>query len=83
MVMNLKSRIIGLTLVLHPPGCLSQNLILISHAYPGFVVHWSRDNYRKVFNIRRTLIDNEIIDHSDVVGASPVGAAPTTSSFST
>ena len=26
---------------------------------------------------------NKIADHSDVVGASPVGAAPTTSSFST
>ena len=39
--------------------------------------------YRQVFNIRRTLVDNEIVDHSDVVGASPVGAAPTTSSFPT
>ena len=29
------------------------------------------------------LVGNEIVDHSDVVGASPVGAAPTTSSFST
>ena len=36
-----------------------------------------------VSNIRRTLVSNEIVDHSDVVGASPVGAAPTTSSFST
>ena len=26
---------------------------------------------------------NKIVDNSDVVGASPVGAAPTTSSFST
>ena len=24
---------------------------------------------------------NKIVDHSDIVGASPVGAAPTTSSF--
>ena len=39
--------------------------------------------YRKVSNIRRTLVCNKIADHSDVVGASPVGAAPTTSSFST
>ena len=38
---------------------------------------------RKVSNIRRTLVSNKIVDHSDVVGASPVGAAPTTSSFST
>ena len=34
--------------------------------------------YRKVSNIRRTLVGNKIVDHSDVVGASPVGAAPTT-----
>ena len=39
--------------------------------------------HRKVSNIRRTLMGNKIVDHSDVVGASPVGAAPTTSSFST
>ena len=39
--------------------------------------------YHKVSNISRTLIGNGIVDHSDVVGASPVGAAPTTSSFST
>ena len=40
-------------------------------------------SYRQVSNIRRTLVDNKIVDHSDVVGASTVGAAPTTSSFST
>ena len=40
-------------------------------------------SYRKTSNIRHTLVGNNIIDHSDVVGASPVGAAPTTSSFST
>ena len=39
--------------------------------------------YRKTSNTRRTLVGNKIVDHSDVVGASPVGAAPTTSSFST
>ena len=41
------------------------------------------DAYRQVSNIRRTLVGNEIVDHSDVVGSSPVGAATTTSSFST
>ena len=41
------------------------------------------NDYRQVSNIRRTLVDNKVVDHSDVVGASPVGAAPTTSSFST
>ena len=38
--------------------------------------------YRQTSNISHTL-DNEIVDHSDVVGASPVGAAPTTSSLLT
>ena len=39
--------------------------------------------YRQVSNIRHTLVGNKIVDHSDVFGASPVGAAPTTSLFST
>ena len=39
--------------------------------------------YRETSNIRRILVDNKIVDLSDVVGASPVGAAPTTSSFLT
>ena len=38
---------------------------------------------RKTSYISRTLVGNKIVDNSDVVGASPVGAAPTTSSFST
>ena len=41
------------------------------------------DEYCQVSNIRGTLVGNEVDDHSDVVGAPPVGAAPTTSSFST
>ena len=36
--------------------------------------------YRKASNTRRTLVSNTIIDHLEVVGASPVGATPTTSS---
>ena len=39
--------------------------------------------YRETSNISRTLVGNKIVDNSDVVGASPVGAAPTTSSFLT
>ena len=39
--------------------------------------------YRKASNYRRTLVRNKIVAHSDVVEASPVGAAPTTSSLST
>ena len=36
--------------------------------------------YRR--NISRTLVGNKLADHSDGIGASPVGAAPTPSSFS-
>ena len=39
--------------------------------------------YFALFNIRRALVSNKIVDHLDVVGASPVGAAPITSSFFT
>ena len=39
--------------------------------------------YHQVSNTRRILERNWIVDCSDVAGASPVGAAPTTSSFST
>ena len=42
-----------------------------------------KNTYCQIYNIRRTFMGNLIVDHSDVVGASPVGAAPTTSSFST
>ena len=38
---------------------------------------------RKTSNISCTVVGNKTVDHSDVVGASPVGAAPTISSFST
>ena len=48
------------------------------------VMDWNPDSYyRKTSNISRTFVGNNIVDNSDVVGASPVGAAPTTSSFST
>ena len=39
--------------------------------------------YPQTSNISCTLVGNNTVDHSDVVGASPLGAAPTTSSFST
>ena len=39
--------------------------------------------YGKTSNISRTLVGNKIVDNSDVVGAPPVGTAPTTSSLST
>ena len=39
--------------------------------------------YRQVSNISGTFVGIKIVDHSDVAGASPAGAAPTTSSLST
>ena len=41
------------------------------------------ENYHKTYNIRRILVCNKTVGHSHAVGASPVGAAPTTSSHST
>ena len=39
--------------------------------------------YRHIYNKRRILIGNKIVDHLDVAGLPPVGAATITSSFST
>ena len=39
--------------------------------------------YCQISITSRTLVGDNIVYHSDVDGASPVGAAPTTSSFST
>ena len=39
--------------------------------------------YRQNSNMKRSLEGNKLVDYSDVVGASPVGDAPTASSFST
>ena len=43
----------------------------------------STEKYRQTSNISCTLVGLSIADRSDVVGASPVGAAPTASSFLT
>ena len=62
------------------PGDVLIPILTHANMLPGSLLHYA---YRKVSNIRHTLVGNKIVDHSDVVGASPVGAAPTTSSFST
>ena len=41
------------------------------------------DAYRQFSDLRCTLVGNKIVYPSDVVGASPVGTTPTSSSFST
>ena len=50
------------------------------------VLNYARNscwNLSVISDSRRILVGNKIVDHSEVVGASPVGAARTTSSFST
>ena len=50
----------------------------ITYPFPNFkattIEYWK---YRKTYNISRTLVGNKVVSNSDV------GAAPTTSSFST
>ena len=53
----------------------------------GFVYKTQNIECRHIYpqpsNKIRMLVGNKIVDHSDVIGASPVSATPTTSSFST
>ena len=42
-----------------------------------------KNEYPQPSHKRRTLVGNKIADHSDVIGASAVGVAPTTPSFLT
>ena len=49
---------------------------------PGLLTNYIH-MYCQTSNISNTLVGNKIVDHSDIVGASPVGAAPTSSSFLT
>ena len=46
-------------------------------------ISWDSMAQRKTSNISRTLVGNKIVDNSDVVGSAHVGAAQTTSLFST
>ena len=48
----------------------------VSHMVPDPTVKPGR----QTSYTRRTAVGNEIVGHSDVVGASPIGGAPTTSS---
>ena len=62
----------------------SGEIILLHNVYMNYTHNQrSFETYRQVSNISHTLVGNKIVYHSDVVGTSPVGAAPTTSSFST
>ena len=53
------------------------------HWRRSLLAHWVHYlEYRQNYNISRTLVGGTIVDHSGVVGALPVGADPTASSFS-
>ena len=58
-------------------------VIMSSGALNSIVVYLINEIYRQTSNIIRTFVGNKIVDNLDVVGASPVGAASTTSSFLT
>ena len=58
-------------------------MIVADVLVPNRCQHISSNHaYHQTSNIRLTFVNNKIVNHSDVVGDSPVGAAPTTSSFS-
>ena len=74
--------------------CLGNDLLSVQEPSHYLNQLWPLGtNFSEVFNLNRTyyqtsntihtLVGNKIVDPSDVVGASPVGAAPITSSFST
>ena len=59
-------------------------IFISNHALVMNNLSWNFDKkYRQISNASRILVVNKIVEHSDEVGSSSVGAAPTTSSFST
>ena len=52
--------------------CIGRALPFLSTALHQYHFFCIIAKYRKISNIRRTLLGNKIVDHSDVVGASPV-----------
>ena len=76
-------------------ACLDNQLTLVNHQLKVNVIDMALmqyvldfifrliHDYCQTSNIRGTFEYNKIVDHSDVVGPLPLGAAPTTSSFST
>ena len=64
--------------------CAATVTAIVHGKMRSFIFYYSpNSNYRQTSNISRTLLGNKLVDYSDVVGASPVGTAPTASSFST
>ena len=56
-------------------------MLIIELLLCRIVFFFKQSNYCQTSNISGTLAGNKSFDQSDVVGAAPVGAAPTTSSF--
>ena len=65
------------------PFCVGLNVSTFHWTFLLMVQLMIDQHYHKTSNINHTLAGNKFMDHSDVVGASPIGAAPTTSSFAT
>ena len=64
--------------------CMWVCILYFANMQSNLNILWdSKVKYRQTSNISHTLVVINIVNHSDVVGASPVGAAPITSSLST
>ena len=63
--------------------CLSSDADHVWRYVPVETIDETCHTYRQDSNLSRILVGNKLVDHSDLAGASPVGAAPTTSSLST
>ena len=63
-------------------GVKSKTIFFICDTRLGPFVHTHTHTYCHTYNISRILVGNMIANHTDVVGALPVGAAPTTSLLS-
>ena len=78
------SRTVVATQRVHDVTIADDGMTVLRNAYL-FGAKWSINYYyyyRQTSNVSRTLVGNKIVDHSDVVGALPVGAVPTTFQFS-
>ena len=82
---------VDIKLIAEDPGPVQVNNNVLMSCNKDHCVHWhmgwwvlvlDNEMYPQITNISGTLVGNIIVEHSDVVGASPVGAAPTTSSLS-
>ena len=76
----------GMAVILPRPQCVNKKMTHMPFIKPEMNYKERSQRfriYRQISYISGPLWDNKIVDHSDVVGASPVDAAPTTSSLST